>query len=192
MSANESLLQNLLHAIPDMPQVLQDWIHFTATTKATALHIERERESGSRLVQRRVMMTVEDTTEVEEAECHFLEPPAQDTVHECYQQMFQATSNSAMAFFVCAVCAHHQRRIEANLTELSLDHLPNKHRLVPTHIHSAYQLTCNMLLAKEGCKERDGHYVVSICHHCLRSLQGNIPHPSCYACQFTLAWTCPH
>jgi len=102
-------------------------------------------------------------------------------VDECYRQFWEATGNSVLLFLICAVCAHRQRENISGWQDIPVLQLPNGEHLHTTKQHPLLTLIHGLLLATEGCFDRDDETVASVCQQCLQSLQGSINKPLKYS-----------
>lgn len=119
----------------------------------------------------------DDTSDVDEGDLptpdfsQFLQAPTTEQVKECHRQFIAATSNSAVAFSTCAVCARELQNWEAGIQTLSIEDIPNLHRLSPRKPHPHHTLFQGALLEPSGVQVEDGATNVTCCKKCLDSLR---------------------
>ena len=102
----------------------------------------------------------------------YMDLPDAARVRECYSEFYKATSNQAVKFVTCAVCAREVGVEEHNVRIVPLTEIPNSHRLIPHCPHPAHELSNGILLESDGfaCKT-DGQQSVNICGSCYSDLE---------------------
>jgi hypothetical protein len=131
----------------------------------------------SRRVARRVGV---DDIDLDDSKA-FLELPTAPQMIDCYRAFFDATSNRAMAFVVCGVCARNVNVDQQRVRDYRIGSLPNGHRLIPRFHHSSHTLYEGMLLEPKGVKMRGCDVVVSVCGECVTSLGKTKENPPPYS-----------
>jgi hypothetical protein len=109
-------------------------------------------------------------TDIEEALCDntFMRAPAKQVIDDAIVEFMDRTSNSAMAFGVCAVCARETKRTE--ITAHWFDDVPSPMRLHPTVPHPAHDIFNGMLLHPAGVINSE---IANMCRECLRALSSD-------------------
>ncbi len=107
--------------------------------------------------------------EVEEEGC-FLDIPSTDERRQLYQAFRESTSNAAIAFNTCAVCARSLLNAEVPITKILLSDLPNRHLLRASHQHPIEEVVSGILLLPEACSGVIDPEI-SVCAECLHQLQ---------------------
>lgn len=134
-----------------------------------------ERNVLRRKVARKLDVDVEEVRDTSK----FLQLPTNAQVKACYEQFYQATSNSAVEMVVCAVCAQEVNVRDDRVVARKLRHLPHSERLIPTRAHEAHDLYAGRLLQAEGCigENLGGDTMLRICRSCLAELESNRDKP---------------
>ncbi|KAJ3559330.1 hypothetical protein NM688_g415 [Phlebia brevispora] len=99
----------------------------------------------------------------------FMELPTEEEEKELYQAFYDATSNTALKFGVCAVCTQLRRIEEAAIQHIPLSNLPNRHLLISSGRHPADDTVQGYLLLPEACSGGDDPDV-AVCTECIRQL----------------------
>ena len=179
-----SLKTKLLDAVNDITdEVLKDKLRGLAAEKKAALAqkvqdtqrgVKRKRveQQFRRRVEKRMEVLEED---ISAARDEFMSLPTQEETKECYRQFYAATGSAAFSMGVCAICAREVNTREAALRIISINDIPNPHRLAPRTPHPAHDLYRGMLLEPRGIT-RSGKKA-KICSQCFDDLQndGTLP-----------------
>lgn len=104
------------------------------------------------------------------AEATFLHLPTDEQRRALYRDFYEASSASRLKEQTCAVCARRLNVVDADISDIPIEDIPNHHRLCPTRPHEAHHLVSGMLLCSEGCREEQGKMIASICRSCRRDL----------------------
>jgi len=101
----------------------------------------------------------------------YLALPTEEERKECYRKFYKATSSATLAAGICGICARECRAMDESLQKMSLDDIPNSHRLVPRVLHPAHDLYSNRLLQPEAVEVDGPRTIVSVCLACLDELR---------------------
>lgn len=101
----------------------------------------------------------------------FLQVPSTDDLHACYTSFHTATTNEALAFGTCGVCARECNVQEDGLRRTKLADIPNQHRLQPREHHDQHVLIDGMLLEHTAVESDELQITVTICRHCMDELR---------------------
>ncbi|KAJ8585561.1 hypothetical protein M405DRAFT_865313 [Rhizopogon salebrosus TDB-379] len=101
----------------------------------------------------------------------FMRVPTDEERRECHTRFIDATSRTALAQGVCAVCARECGAMDESLSSWRLLDIPNGHRLVPAHTHPAHDLYEGMLLEPAGVSHPAAGCTVQICSSCITQLR---------------------
>lgn len=116
----------------------------------------------------------------EHSENDFLDLPTEAELKALYVDFFNATSDAALAFGVCAVCARSRRIQESGLTKKALLDVPNRQVLRRLHKHPLEETFEEYMLLPEACSGSltAGDASISICQQCLSALsRPNLSYP---------------
>ncbi len=109
----------------------------------------------------------------EQNEGCFLDIPSDDERRQLYKNFRDATSNAALTFVTCAVCARTVRNAEIPVTKIRLSQLPNRHLLRALLQHPITEVVAGYLLLPEACSgEQDPE--ISVCCECLHQLEQKV------------------
>ncbi|TFK88570.1 hypothetical protein K466DRAFT_488611, partial [Polyporus arcularius HHB13444] len=103
---------------------------------------------------RRVAQRTDPPPPQEADPSRFLELPSEEQRKVCYREFIDATSNAALAYAVCAVCAREVGVVADGVEEHALDSFEHRTRLKPTRPHPEHTLYDGCLL--EPCGVRMG------------------------------------
>ena len=92
----------------------------------------------------------------------FMKAPSKEVIKGMIADFINHTGNRAMDVGVCAVCA--RETIKKDLTQFSLDNIPNSHCLRPSMPHPAHDIYNGMLFQPAGA---------NICSDCTRALNSD-------------------
>jgi hypothetical protein len=111
-----------------------------------------------------------DMVNADEGLCQngFMRAPSKEAIDAAIEGFIDRTSNVALAFGVCAVCARETPA--KDLSPQRVEHMPSPHRLKPNVDHPAHHLFNGMLLHPPGVT-RDGFG--DVCFECLRALKAD-------------------
>jgi hypothetical protein len=98
----------------------------------------------------------------------FMRAPSKEAIDAAIEGFIDRTSNAALAFGVCAVCARETPA--KDLSPQRVEHMPSPHRLKPNVDHPAHHLINGMLLHTSEVT-RDGFG--DVCSECLRALKAD-------------------
>lgn len=145
--------------------------------------VEQRRRKGVRTeerVERRQRARVEEEAShaIQAADLeHYLDLPTPAQLQHCYAQLYDATSNEALAIGVCAVCAREVDVKRDRLRPVPLDELPAE-RLAPTRPHPSQVLTTGMLLEPSAVISHGGEPAEArVCGQCRDFLSNTHPYP---------------
>ena len=95
----------------------------------------------------------------------FMKVPTKDVIDDIIREFIGRTNNASLSVAACGVCAR-----EANirdLTPLSIDSIPNPHRLKPALPHPAHDIYSGMLLHPAGIPDSK---TANLCIECFKAL----------------------
>jgi len=97
----------------------------------------------------------------------FLQLPPESAVHCCYEDFYNATSNTALKTTVCGICAREVNVMNDGLSTIRMQDLPT-HRLTPSIPHPAHdKFDGGMLLEPQGVTmDPSGEQRVQVCGSC--------------------------
>lgn len=160
------VLENLT---PEIEKSLRDRLATRASAPAKTPATSRKRKRDEPLPNTTRKSSRIDTDEADDGE--FLELPSEAVVKSCYHQFYEATSNSALAHAVCAVCAREKSRRHDGIESVDLEDIPSPLRLAPHRSHPGHTLYDGMLLSPEGVARQGGRSVANVCRECLSDLK---------------------
>jgi hypothetical protein len=106
----------------------------------------------------------------------YLDLPTVETVHQCYENFYNATSNDAIRLVVCGVCGRELNAAMDKTELLLLKNIPHVHRLVPSERHPAHDLFEGHLLEPAGVSLTSSQEnEVRLCFTCRQSLAKSFP-----------------
>jgi hypothetical protein len=103
----------------------------------------------------------------------FLDLPTEAEVYERYRDFFRATSNTALAFAICGVCARSGLVAEEGMVTLPIHLIPNRHRLRPSKPHPDHDLLDGILVERDAIQVSENCTTIQICKHCLNELKNS-------------------
>ncbi|CEL56332.1 hypothetical protein RSOLAG1IB_11903 [Rhizoctonia solani AG-1 IB] len=115
----------------------------------------------------------------------FLDLPSCNERMKCFQDFYDATSNTAIQKLVCAVCAWWLNNREYAFSKIYLNKLPGAERLYPAVRHPKQELIgpLGCLLERKGCtwdwEEMD--WLVNVCCQCYQALSEPLQLPPKYS-----------
>ena len=96
----------------------------------------------------------------------FLELPSKSSIHGCYEDFYNATSNAALETLVCGICAREVSVQNDGLSTIDIQDLPTR-RLTPQVPHPAHvKFRGGMLLEPQGVVDD----LVRVCGSCRAEL----------------------
>ncbi|TFY81855.1 hypothetical protein EWM64_g2158 [Hericium alpestre] len=103
----------------------------------------------------------------------FLRIPTENELLACYRDFYEATSNTGVAFGICAVCARERSVHDDGLELISISDIPNPTRLTPASDlqHPEHKLINGMLLDEAGITRDGDSTSVAICQQCEAALK---------------------
>lgn len=132
----------------------------------------RERRAEDRRARYAQMEVGSSMRETMVTDQDFLAIPNLEERQQLYANFYRATSNDAVRFGVCAVCARRQLVSRSGLNTVFLSELPHRHLLRPGRAHPpGMDEVQGYLLLPEACRIRGDDVEVDICEECMRQLQ---------------------
>ena len=97
----------------------------TKAVKATRKRNERQRKQELRIQTDGIPQARNDRVEAEQ----FMNIPNEEETKELYRKFYEATNNSAIRHYTCAVCGRYRMASEGRFTTKPISEIPNRHRL---------------------------------------------------------------
>jgi len=95
----------LLQEFRQLPTAMQHQVKNVAREKLDECDRHQCNVADACRLRRRLEQEGSSPLSVTASEDDFLQSPSSQIINNCYAQFYDATSNAAMAFIVCAVCA---------------------------------------------------------------------------------------
>lgn len=99
----------------------------------------------------------------------FMKTPATATMNKIVREFIDRTGNDALKTLTCACCA--SETAASNITEMTLDSIPNRTLLQPASRHPDHDIYDGMLLEPQGVDV--ARNVGNVCDSCFFSLERN-------------------
>ncbi len=111
----------------------------------------------------------------------YLQLPSDEERKGCFRQFIAATSNAALAYLVCAVCAREVGVVADEVEKHPLQSFEHRGRLKPTRPHAQHTLYDGCLLAPEGVRTEGGSTLIHTCKSCRDELRKPRAQPPRYS-----------
>ena len=140
----------------------------TKTIRAARKRNDRQRKQELRIQTDGIPQARNDRVEAEQ----FMDIPNQEETKELYSRFFEATNNSALRHYTCAVCGRYRMESEGRFTTKPISEIPNRHRLISHQTDAKPVYVEGLLLETKGCIYKEGQETeVIMCHDCFDSLK---------------------
>jgi hypothetical protein len=176
--------------LENAPQDQVDFLRKAGQAKSKAKNVPtgvagsaHKRKRVETLETRRIAQRLDGGDESDSDLSKFLQLPTPQEVKICYREFYNATSNNAVATYVCGVCARECSNFDNKATPhaVRVDSLPNGQRLIPKTPHPAHDLFDGMLLDPVGVEGEGEAAVVTVCGECWGDLRKVKDQPPSYA-----------